>query len=422
MQSTQSQIGTEIKTYTEQLESLYTTLPQTMVSLQRAQRTSNSDVEKYIANYCTVVEENENGKTISIKDGYHKGFRELKFQNDNIRIARLLVPRGFIITMVSQYDAYLGKLLKEIYLNKPEIISNTAKNYNYSDIVRYQTIDEFKHFAVDKEIESIIRESHSKQFDIMQDKFGLKLRENLSAWSSFIEITERRNLFVHADGVVSKQYISVCGDHKHDTSEVLEGQKLQVSHDYFKQSFQIMYEIGVKLGQVLWRKLFPSDIEEADENLISVTYDLIEREQYNLACNLLDMALRDWDKKISNDLRKSVMIVNCAQSHKWAGRTDRCNEIMKKQDWSAKDVQFKLADSVLSEKWGLSKKFMMQIGASGPVSKFNYRDWPLFKEFRETEEFQSSYFDIFQEKFGTEQSTEQFDDAQDDKLSEGEAE
>jgi hypothetical protein len=410
MPSEEDQISNEIKIYTEHLESLYITLPQTMVFLQEAHEKFEKDFDNFVSQNCHVTYEDEKEKTIEISEDLYKSFKDKKYGRDRLETARRLVPRSFLISMVSQYDAYLGKLLKSIFTKKPELLNNSAKSYNYSDISKFKSMEEFKEYAINKEIEGIIRESHSKQFDIMQEKFSLKLKENLHSWPKFIEITERRNLFVHSDGIVSKQYINVCKDHKCDIGDACEGSKLNVSHKYFKEAHKCLYEIGVKLGQVLWRKIFPDESELSDINFCNITYDLIERKQYNLACDLLDMAIRDWDKKFSTDYRKSLVIINCAQSHKWAGRSEKCIEILRKHDWSAKGLEFKIAEAVLLEKWTDAATLMKQIGREGPVSKVAYRDWPLFREFRENEQFKVCYLSIFSESFGSEQVTEKVEE------------
>ena len=42
---------------------------------------------------------------------------------------------------------------------------------------------------------------------------------------------------------------------------------------------------------------------------------------------------------------------------------------------------------------------MQKIGTNGDVKKGDYADWPLFKEFRKTEEFDTTYKQIFGEDF-----------------------
>jgi hypothetical protein len=251
-------------------------------------------------------------------------------------------------------------------------------------------------------VETFLRDSHEGQFDYMEKKFAVSLKVGLKSWSSFLEITERRNLFVHADGVVSKRYLEICRQNEIPTTDLIEGKtSLKVSHEYFLKSYNCLYEIGLKLGHVLLRKLFPEpeEVELADQFFNDVALNLIDLGEYDLACELLDSACDMWKNKFSNELFKMFMIVNSAQSHKWAGRNQKCQEIINKHDWSAKGDEFKLAKAVLTDDWNEGVKVMSRMGKTGPISDTAYRDWPIFKEFRQQEIFFRTYKDIFNQEF-----------------------
>ena len=108
---------------------------------------------------------------------------------------------------------------------------------------------------------------------------------------------------------------------------------------------------------MLWRKLFPSEREAADGNLISITYDLIVNRNYELACALLDFACETL-KTYADEWHKLVFVVNRAQAYKWAGNDDHSKEIMSEVDWSAKGEEFKLAAAVLAEEWEKAAQVM----------------------------------------------------------------
>jgi hypothetical protein len=72
------------------------------------------------------------------------------------------------------------------------------------------SIEEAKLQLVDKEVEVVLRASHTEQFEWFEKNLSVKLRSGLEIWPTFIELTERRNLFAHGDGVVTQQYLSVC--------------------------------------------------------------------------------------------------------------------------------------------------------------------------------------------------------------------
>ena len=72
---------------------------------------------------------------------------------------------------------------------------------------------------------------------------------------------------------------------------------------------------------------------------------------------------------------------------------------MDDEDWSACGLDFKLAVDVLRDDHSSAAKTMRAIGASGAPRETDYHDWPLFKEFRKSDEFAKSYEAVFQKPF-----------------------
>ncbi len=132
--------------------------------------------------------------------------------------------------------------------------------------------------------------------------------------------------------------------------------------------------------------------------MIKTTYDLIENGKFLLACKILDFACEEL-KKYANESCQLVLIVNRAQAYKWFGDEDRCKKIMRAVDWSAKGDEFKLSDAVLSAEWEDAARIMKRIGTDGPVSKQDYHDWPLFRDWRKETRFLETYQEIYGEEF-----------------------
>lgn len=390
-------IDKEILLFASHLESLHTTLPFAMLLLQSAGKHFSSELQDFVNTNCEVKNEDHDKGMVFVKPEYWARYKEKSFKHKTFGLSTILVPRSFLVSMVSQYDAYLGRLLRALFFSKPEILNSFESKHTFFEVSKYESIDAFAEGVISKEVETVLRKSHAEQFSYLESKFGLKLRTDLGVWPDFIELTERRNLFVHADGIVSGIYIANCKEHNVPVTEVKEGDVLGVPHDYFQKSYKTLYEIGVKLGQVLWRKVLPHQAESADRNLISISFDLIERGENDLACRILSSALKYFE--FHSDWNKYALIINCAQAHKWAEREEECREILEEHDWSAKGDDFKIANAVLCENWEEAIKIMRRIGSSGCVEDINYRDWPLFKEFRKKSEFLQAYLEIFKCEF-----------------------
>jgi len=277
----------------------------------------------------------------------------------------------------------------------PEIVDSKDKSISLSELVNLGSVEAAQERIYAKEVESILRSSHADQFSWMEKTFSLPLTKGLESWPLFIELTERRNLFVHCDGVVSEQYINVCNNHKVSIDkESVVGKRLNADKKYLRQSYEVLYEIGLKLSQVLWRKLSPNDIEKAESSLSHFIYELLIEGNYKLAKNLLDFAsctLKKW----GSEGDRLVYVVNRAIAYKYSGDNETCQSILDAQDWTACGDNFNLCVAVLREDYKKAKTIMLRIGNTGSVSEVDYAEWPCFKEFRSTTEFVSAFTEVF---------------------------
>jgi hypothetical protein len=69
-------------------------------------------------------------------------------------------------------------------------------------------------------------------------------------------------------------------------------------------------------------------------------------------------------------------------------------------EWSALSNSFKLARAVLIDDFKLAQKIMFKIGNDEEtISRLHYREWPIFKEFRKSNEFLEAYEKNYNEPF-----------------------
>jgi hypothetical protein len=349
---------------------------------------------------CKISEPDEDGlSTITVHENYVRRWTALHRDLNQIDLSTKLVPASFLTSLVSQYDAFLGQLIKALFDLNPEILSSSERNLSYSQLIEFETISDARAHIVEKEIETVLRKSHSEQFDWLEKKFDLPLRKDLSIWPTFIELTERRNLFVHTRGIVSSQYIKVCKLHNVKLNEEIKvGMELDASISYIEDAYSCIFDLGVQLAHVLWRKKDSKTREEADNNLNEVIFDLLLYKNYPLAKKISDFAV-NIIKKFSSEQIRRMIIVNRALSYKWNGDEKIANKIINAEDWSATSDDFKLAEAVILENYNEADKLVEKLGASSDIKAQSYRDWPLFLKYRERQEFKDLFKNIFNENF-----------------------
>jgi hypothetical protein len=305
------------------------------------------------------------------------------------------IPKTMIIGLISAYDYFLSQLLSVVFNIKSDIVFTSEKTISYDELIKYKSIDEIRNSIVEREIESIIRESHHDQFKRLENRFNMTLRSDLKSWPSFIELCERRNLFTHTGGVITQQYLTVCETFGCGLKNTIIGQSLDVSPDYHRKAVSIVYEIGAKLCFVLWRKFAKKDFKDADTQLNELCYELIVQRQYSIAEVILIFCVEILKRRGGEEKRIKMMTVNLANAVRLQGNKERARAILDKEDWSASDDSFNICVAAVREDVGSLIKYMKKMGANGSLAAEDYRTWPVFLNLRRNEDFSRAFFEIF---------------------------
>jgi hypothetical protein len=207
------QFADEINRFTIEIESLATSFPTIMGMAEMMSRKAQEELGKFLEQNATGVKDEGDHKKYTLTGDASIKAARVQRKTVNAQRAFILLHRSFLTSMVSQYDSFLGRLLRLIFLAKPEILNASEKEMTFAELTKFDSIQAARDFIVEKEVESIIRKSHADHFAWLERILSINLRVDLDAWPPFVELTERRNLFVHCDGVASSQYIAVCKEH-----------------------------------------------------------------------------------------------------------------------------------------------------------------------------------------------------------------
>jgi hypothetical protein len=379
------------------LDSIKDTLPMTMLLIGPYQKKAHDKLVKFMDENVEEIENEEGVKSIAIKYEDSKVFDQLSKNSEISILASKIIPESLFVSLISQFDSFLNQLLRILFEIRPEYINNSERNLTFSELIELNSIENAREFMIEKEVESVLRKSHSEHFDYLENKLNMPLRKNLPVWDKFIEITERRNLFVHCDGVVSSQYLKVCEKHNVDLSDIKVNQRLSIDPEYFNKAYDCLFELAVKLTHTLWRKLLKEDLKNADRHLNDICFELLSNRQFGLADNLLKFACDQ--NNFFNDALKNVFVVNRALSMYLQNKPEDAKSIINQKDWSASSDDFKLAHLVLNENYDECYTLMKKIGKDGEVDKENYRTWPLFLKLRKEDRFKETYKEIFGEEY-----------------------
>jgi len=310
---------------------------------------------------------------------------------DDSLFAQRNVPHLFLLGLMSEYDAFLARLIRALFDIKSDLARSIDRALSISDLAGLTSIEDAVSFIIEKEVETTLRGSREEQLAWFERRFGLTLRA-FEVLPQFIEISERRNIVAHNAGIVTNRYLASC-----KRSDLSPGEEIGIDVQYLRQAYDVMVEVAVGLAMTVWRKVRPDELELSDKVLSRICYTLLVFEEFELAKSLLTFAVGLPRHSSEHERRK--MVVNLAQSYKWLGDEEGCREILSKDDWTASEDAFMLANRVLEENFQDAVRLMLLVAQNGDVPEAAFRDWPLFRQFRESPLFPQAFEEAFGREF-----------------------
>lgn len=327
-----------------------------------------------------------------------KKWRELKKAKERAFSALELLPQSFFVSVISQYDVLIGQLVKFIFYVNPDKFYELESSISYHELFTINDIDKIKEQIVDNKIDSTLRKSHVEQIKDLSKLIDDTPLSKVNFWCDFVEMTQRRNLFVHNKGIVSSQYISECKKEKCDCNENI-GNKLLVDDKYFNNAYFVFFCMGIMLSQVIVRKLISGAINEIDTILNNVIYDAICEKKYNIAIELSAFATAK-STKHANRLDEVYFILNYAQAYKWNGDEEECKKILSAFDFSAMVHDILVAKYALEDDVENVISSMKAIGSKSRImTEEAFVTWEIFREVRKKKEFHKAFEEVFNKPY-----------------------
>lgn len=355
------------------------------------------------------IEENggpdESGKIV-VPEAKQRAFKTIERKLNRSKQAHVLIPPSYLVSLVSLFDTFYAGLVRNIYNLCPKKLQNSDMQFCYRDLQPLDSIKEVKRIIVDKKIEDLLRGSHTDQFKWLADALGVKTLTKFEDWPKFIELTERRNLFVHSNGIVSTQYNTICKKNQAFDADIPIGTQLKIDSSYFSDACDILAKTAVMLSQMLARTLYlkqyPDEDSQIDKNLICTVFDFIMEKKYSVAISVSNFALNDKFKHNDND--KYFIILNLAQALKWNCQKKECLTLLSVQDCTAWKTELLIPKYALEEKFEEAYEKMIELGHNNKVLTASaYREWPIFQQIRKEDKFAQTFQSIFGEELGAQQ-------------------
>ncbi len=332
-------------------------------------------------------------------------YKEIKRSMKKIRTTKSvspIIPRFYIMGLVSHFDYFIYQIAKSTIKLKPDIVFNKDSIINYVDLASFTDISEAKNHVVEKEIEKLLRDSHEEQLKWFASKLGMKIEPRKELFNNFIELCERRNLFAHTGGRISKSYADKAKKLGYRKEEIKIGEIIETDQKYFKNAVDTLIEMAFQLLAVIWNKIDATSGEEISKSLINITYNLILEEKYQLAIRLIEFVLDN--KSIGMDQStRSYHVINCANAVKLAGRNDY-KKLLDTIDWSASTENFLICRSAILDEVDTVIELMPIVFKTEKMSANDFREWPIFKAMSKEKLFLDKFKELTGEPYLLEHS------------------
>ncbi|MDH3353123.1 MAG: hypothetical protein OEL87_01630 [Nanoarchaeota archaeon] len=316
-----------------------------------------------------------------------------------INRGRELFKQQLTVSLISRFDEFLGQLLKIVLRIHPEWLKSSDKTITYKELVNLESIEKAIIGLIHKEVENLLRGSHEDQIKFIDEKLKLGIQNSFTRLPEFLEVTERRNLCVHTGGKVSQQYLDRCEIFGvKNTDSISVGSSLDIDETYFNNAFSLCFELGLRISQAAYRRLFPEELEAADRSINELAIKFLNSGDYNLAEVVCGFYLGIPDKlRSKNNEFNYFAIINRAIAQKFAG--EKFEDGLQGVHWQAFHPKYALALHVLHDEYEKAGEAMKTAAIQESVGQIGFRAWPLFKEFRTTNIFKETYLELYKEEY-----------------------
>jgi hypothetical protein len=302
----------------------------------------------------------------------------------NSPIQGILLRRGALINLVSQFENLISDLLTKFYEAFPEALPDDGHTLTLAELRQLGSLEEAERYLVSKEVDSVLRKDTPGQLQYFVSRLKLETKVLEPIKETLFEVVQRRNICVHNDGIVNRYYIRNVSPELLQKFQAEDGKALETSETYLEVAADTIYLAGTLLLQTCWRKWNKSEAELADRQLVIQSYECLVENKWGLANQLLDYTDAF---KVASDKNKRILIINKAITLKEQGELEKMQSTLESLDWSSSSLLFKLALTALRDQEDEFFTLLPKAVAAEEIDRSSLEGWPLFRKLRESERF-----------------------------------
>lgn len=294
-----------------------------------------------------------------------------------------------LISLISSVEWFLSQILHSHFKGYPKLVTAVSqKNFTYSDIEKFNTLDDAKQFLIDQKVDEIIRSDFRSWIDYLKLTLKLDLSFCEKDLSDAEEVFLRRNLLVHNGGVVNNIYLNKVSPDLLQKFKLKKGAQVLIDDKYLQSSINLLESLFLCMGALMWRKQLKdaAQISEYFLTLNLLTFNHMKEGRYEVSEKISCFLEADKDISIHDKLMTTV---NRWISIKQQGRFNEIEAEILSSDFSAFEDKYVMGRYVLLGKFSEAVEILKVMLKAKKISVDELRDWPLFNDIRDDPGFSS---------------------------------
>lgn len=304
-----------------------------------------------------------------------------------------LLYKNTLISLMSSTEWFFAQILHFYYNKFPESSGINDKSLTFSDLKKYQSIVEAERYLIEQKIENILRGNIESWFEYIKKDFKLKLSYLDNEIEEIVEVSQRRNLFIHNGGVINSLYLAKVSQEVNPG--IKNGEMISITKEYLDNSLGKLQLIFTLIALELWKKLDPDDQNRA-QIMNDIIYENLLKGRWFIA--------KGFSEFLITDLKMPPEFKVIAQLNNWLCRirSDSDKQVLdelNEADFSDKKEIYQIALHALKGEIQEFFKKLPSVLKSGQIGIKQLEEFPIFEDVRNTSEYKgfkegSSYFNM----------------------------
>jgi hypothetical protein len=292
-----------------------------------------------------------------------------------------LIQRSVLTLVVSSFESLLAKLVAGMLHENPDLVPRDESTLTLAQIESFSAIEDARTFVVDRKVDDFMRKS-LRDWCAWFGKSGIEWTTLTDNWGELVEVLARRNVFMHADGRASGQYVDLL-----KWAGVAEdalphpGSELQLTVDYLEDAHSRLFAMGVLLCGSLVINLKKADAEFAIQWTLGVAKRAIDRGDYLAGEIVTSVILRNGRRKNSQRIMVEFQALNwlCRLQLGYPGAAEE----IRAWDTTVLAPEFAHWKPVMLEEDDDAIKLIEQLVRSGKLSRVDVQFGSMYSGLRE---------------------------------------